>query len=163
MQSLLSRAIQIAAEAHDGQVDKEGVPYILHPLTLLLRLCDQFGDEASEDACIVALLHDVLEDSDWTIEELRAEGFSPTVLASLEALTRGKEELYTDYILRLQHAKHGEIARCIKKLDLEHNMEILRLARVRELEYHDLRRLRNYAAAWRALSGCNDKDDGVVE
>jgi (p)ppGpp synthase/HD superfamily hydrolase len=154
MQTLLARAIQIAAEAHDGQVDKAGLPYILHPLTLLTRV----GDDADDDTRIVAVLHDVLEDSAWTKEELEAEGFSLTVLLSLEALTHEKGESYKDYIRRLQDTQHGGIARYVKKLDLEHNMEIMRLAKVGELQDRDLRRLKKYVAAWRELA-----PRGVVE
>ena len=155
--STLARAIQIAAEAHDGQVDKAGLPYILHPLTLLLRA----GDRVDEDTRIVAVLHDVLEDSDWTVDRLRDEGFSSTVLLSLELLTHEKGESYKDYIMRIQNGQYGGIAQYIKKLDLEHNMELLRLAKVGELQDHDLLRLKKYVAAWRELAGYNDQEDGV--
>jgi (p)ppGpp synthase/HD superfamily hydrolase len=159
MKTMLARAIQIAAEAHDGQVDKAGLPYILHPLTLLARV----GDQADEDTRIVAVLHDVLEDSAWTAEGLADEGFSHDVILSLNALTHVKGESYKDYIRRLQNTQYGGIARYIKKLDLEHNLEIMRVAKAGELEDHDLRRMRKYVAAWRELAGYNDQDDGVAE
>jgi (p)ppGpp synthase/HD superfamily hydrolase len=154
--STLARAIQIAAEAHDGQVDKAGLPYILHPLTLLTRV----HDKAEEDTRIVAVLHDVLEDKpdEWTLEKLRAEGFSQMVIVNLDHLTHVPGESYKDYIWRIAQAQYGGIARYIKKLDLEHNMEIMRLAKVGELTDRDLRRLKKYVAAWRELAGYNDQD-----
>ena len=79
--SQLEPAIEIAISAHRGALDKAGRPYILHPLSLMLRFRDL-------DAMIAAVLHDTVEDSDLTIEELRDEGFSHTVIAAVDTLTR---------------------------------------------------------------------------
>src|SRR5687767_2629355 len=79
--STLERAIAIAAQAHAGQVDKAGQPYILHPLRVMLRL-------ATEEERIVGVLHDVVEDTPVSLQQLRDEGFSESVLSAVEALTK---------------------------------------------------------------------------
>jgi (p)ppGpp synthase/HD superfamily hydrolase len=76
----LEDAISIAAQAHKGQKDKAGAPYLLHPLRMMLRM-------NSEAPMIAAVLHDVVEDSDWTLEQLREKGFSDEVLDAVECLT----------------------------------------------------------------------------
>lgn len=118
--STLERAIAIAAEAHAGQVDKAGAPYILHPLRVMLRLT---GIEERT----AAVLHDVVEDTDWTLERLRAEGFSDAVLTALEAVTHRDGEAYEDFIRR---AAADPIGRRVKMADLEDNLDLTRLDRV---------------------------------
>src|SRR5207245_1920141 len=81
----LERAIQIAASAHQRQFDQGGSPYFLHPLRVMLRL-------KSEPDRIVAVLHDVLEDTAWTAAQLVEEGFAPGVMTALDALCRRKDE-----------------------------------------------------------------------
>ena len=115
--STLERAIALAAVAHAGQTDKGGAPYILHPLRLMLRM-------QTEDERIAAVLHDVVEDSDWTIEGLRAEGFSDPVLRAVEALTRREGESYEDFVVR---ASRDPIGRRVKRADLEDNSDLTRL------------------------------------
>lgn len=90
--ALTSLAFSIASEAHDGQRDKAGMPYIFHPM----HIAEQMPDEIST---AVALLHDVLEDSEYTVDELRACGIPQEVLSSVVALTRPKEGCsYVEYI-----------------------------------------------------------------
>jgi hypothetical protein len=116
--STLERAVAISAEAHAGQVDKAGTPYILHPLRLMLEM------ETAEER-IAAVLHDVVEDSDWTLERLRGEGFSPAVLAAVNALTRRADETYEDFVLR---AGRDPIGRRVKLADLRDNCDLSRIA-----------------------------------
>src|SRR5262245_15143699 len=116
----LERAILIAAQAHLGQRDKAGAPYILHPLRLMMRM-------ESEPAMIAAVLHDVVEDSDWTLEQLRGEGFSEEVLHAVDCLTRREDESYDEFISR---AKADAVARQVKIADLEDNMNIKRIGEI---------------------------------
>ena len=105
--STLERAIAIAAEAHAGQVDKAGQPYILHPLRVLLRV-------DGHDERIVAALHDVVEDSSVTLERLAAEGFSAEVLVAVAALTKRPGESRLEAAHR---AAANPIARAVKLAD----------------------------------------------
>lgn len=136
---MLERAISIAAQAHDGQRDKAGNPYILHPLQLMLQM-------DTEEEMIVAVLHDVVEDSDWTLAKLQAEGFSENILTALDALTKRENEEYADFIER---AALDPIARRVKLADLQDNMRITRLQAITE---KDLNRLVKYHQAWKRLS-----------
>ncbi len=115
--STLERAIALAAEAHAGQTDKAGAPYILHPLRVMLAL------ETSEER-IVGVLHDVMEDTAWTLEALRAEGFSPEMLAALEAVTRRAGEPYEAFVRR---AAANPIGRKVKRADLCDNLDRTRI------------------------------------
>ena len=110
-------AMKIAFEAHINQVDKGGTPYIYHPI----HLAEQLDTEAEITA---ALLHDVVEDTDWTIDALRDAGISEEALEILALLTHPDSEAYMDYIRRV--AEHPA-ARRIKLLDMAHNMELTRL------------------------------------
>ena len=120
----LGRAISIAAEAHAGQKDRAGAPYILHPIRLMIQM-------DSEDAMMAAVLHEVVEDSVWTLDDLRKEGYSNEVLNAVDSLThRDKEgEDYWDYI---QRAKSDPIAIKVKLADLEDNLNPDRLNEVTE-------------------------------
>ncbi len=89
----IEKALQIAAQAHEGQKDKDGQPYILHPLRVMNAV-------EGESAKVVAVLHDVIEDTSVTAEELRREGFDEAVLAAVECLTHRKGEPYADYVVR---------------------------------------------------------------
>ncbi len=135
----IERAILIAAQAHSGQRDKAGAPYILHPLRLMMRM-------ESEDAMIAAVLHDVVEDSDWTLERLREEGFSEEILQAVDCLTRRDDESYDEFIAR---ARANPIARRVKIADLEDNMNVKRIG---EMTQKDLARIEKYHCAWRALT-----------
>ncbi len=145
MATLLEKAIAIAVAAHAGQVDKADEPYILHPLRVMMRV-------RGEKVRIVAVLHDVLEDTRTTREDLIKEGFSPDVMEALEHLTHREGEDYESYIQRL---KGNAMARQVKLRDLEDNMDIRRLDhRPRE---RDWLRLKKYRLAWSVL---NDLPEG---
>ncbi|MGO4503622.1 MULTISPECIES: HD domain-containing protein [unclassified Dyella] len=121
----LERAIAIAAAAHAGQVDKGGEPYILHPIRVMLRM-------QSAPERIVAVLHDVVEDSDVTLELLGAEGFSQEVLSAVDALTKRKGESRSDAARR---AKKDRIALAVKLADNAENMDLSRIAAPTERDY----------------------------
>jgi (p)ppGpp synthase/HD superfamily hydrolase len=135
----LERAILIAAQAHLGQRDKAGAAYILHPLRIMMRM-------ESETAMIAAVLHDVVEDSDWTLERLRGEGFSEEVLQAVDCLTSREGETYDEFISRV---RASAIARQVKLADLEDNMNVKRIG---EITPKDLTRIEKYHRAWRALT-----------
>ena len=109
---LPGRAVMIAAEAHLGQHDKGGAPYIEHPLRLMLRA-------QSPEEKMVAVLHDVIEDSACTLETIAREGFSPQVVGALDRLTRRPAETYEGFIERVAE---DPLARRVKLLGLEDNM-----------------------------------------
>lgn len=112
MVDMLSKAIQIAAYWHAGQVDKSGAPYILHPLRVMMSV------EGETDK-IVAVLHDVLEDTELTADDLRAHKFSSDVREAVQALTRQTGEDYFDFINRLAP---NPIARRVKLADIADNL-----------------------------------------
>lgn len=132
-------AISIAAQAHKGQKDKAGAPYLLHPLRMMLLM-------DSEAAMMAAVLHDVVEDTGWTLEQLRAEGFPDEVLEAVDCLTRRGGENYQEFVGRVQT---NPIARQVKIADLEDNMNI---RRINQLGAKDLERLEKYHQAWCALT-----------
>jgi hypothetical protein len=137
--TLLEKAIKIALTAHQGQKDKAGAPYILHPLRLMQQMQD-------ENERITAVLHDVTEDSRYTIESLRKEGFSKKVIAALECLTKDDGEPYESYIDRV---KLNPLAKKVKLADLKDNLNITRLSHINEV---DIERLKKYHFAWMKLS-----------
>lgn len=127
--SSLEEAIAIAARAHAGQVDKARQPYILHPLKVMLRL--QATDER-----IAAVLHDVVEDTPITLDDLRAAGFSPAVLTAVNALTKRPGET------RLQAAARAAadpVARAVKLADNAENLDLSRIENPTEKDYARLR------------------------
>lgn len=136
---LTAAAWEIACIAHRGQKDKAGAPYILHPY----HLAAQMGDEVS---AATALLHDVLEDTEVTAEDLAAAGIPKNVIQTVKALTRQDGETYFEYIERL---KRDPIAVVVKKEDLKHNLDLSRLGH--EPDKADLRRARKYEKALRIL------------
>lgn len=136
----LEDAISIAAEAHRGQRDKAGAPYLLHPLRLMLRM-------DSEAAMMAAVLHDVVEDSGWTLEGLRERGFPEEVVEAVACLTHRDGESYEEFVERL---KSNPLARRVKIADLEDNLNVQRIGR---LGPKDLERLEKYHRAWRVLTG----------
>ncbi len=136
----LERAIEIAATAHNGQTDKAGAPYILHPLRVMLA-CE------GQAAQIVAVLHDVIEDTDWTPDALRAEGASDKILAALDTVTRREDETYSEFIER---AARNEIGRAVKIADLHDNLDLSRIAQPTQA---DFARMERYRAALRRLEG----------
>ena len=139
--STLERAIEIATEAHKGQVDKAGNEYIGHPLRVM-----EMGKTLEEK--IVGVLHDVVEDTDWTFERLEAEGFAPEVIAALRCVTKTSEnENYDDFIGRV---KKNPLATAVKINDLMDNMDIRRLP---YLSDKDVKRLKKYLKAYKRLTG----------
>ncbi len=136
--STLAKAIAIAAQAHIDQVDKAGQPYILHPLRMMQRL-DNLA------AQIVAILHDVVEDTPITLDDLRAAGFAAEIIAAVEAVTRREDESYEQFIERLQD---NALARQVKLADLEDNMD---LKRINTLTPTDLARVERYHRVWMQL------------
>jgi len=137
--SLLEKAIAIAVEAHRGEKDKFGEPYILHPLRVMGRV----GSEAEK---IVAFLHDVVEDTEWTFADLKREGFGHDVLQALDCVTRRKGEAYGNFVKR---SASNPVARRVKLADLEDNMDVRRM---RNVTPKDAKRLTKYLSAWRRLS-----------
>jgi (p)ppGpp synthase/HD superfamily hydrolase len=118
LMSTLEHAIALAAKAHEkGKPDKGGAPYILHPLRVMLAV-------STTEERIAAVLHDVIEDSDWTIERLRNEGFAEPVLRALEALTKREGEDYEDFVRR---AGKDPIARRVKLADMRDNCDLTRI------------------------------------
>lgn len=138
----LQRAIEIAVMAHEGQLDKGGSPYILHPLRVMLMMdkadSDIYGSD-SEIYRIVAVLHDVCEDcSDWDLKRLRREGFSEKIIEALDHLTRREGEEYESFILR---ACHNAISMIVKAADLIDNCD---MSRIKHPTDEDLIRLEKY-------------------
>lgn len=132
--STLERAIAIAAEAHAGQVDKAGAPYILHPLRVMLRLDDP-------EARMAGVLHDVLEDTEITLERLRSEGFPEAVLSAIQSVTKVPGETYEAFVAR---AAKNPIGKRVKLADLADNCDLSRIASPTE---QDLQRLEKYRRA----------------
>lgn len=136
---LYQQALAIAKDAHKGQVDKAGVDYIQHPLFVASLV-------EGELAKTVALLHDVVEDSDWTLEDLRKEGLPEEVVQAVGILTKKRNENYEEYILRV---KQNPLARQVKLADLKHNSDLSRLANVTD---RDRKRVAKYQKAISYLS-----------
>jgi (p)ppGpp synthase/HD superfamily hydrolase len=133
----LERAIAIALMAHAGQTDKADAPYILHPLRVMLA-------QTSDAARIVGVLHDVVEDGDgWTLDRLRAEGFSPEVVTAVDHLTKRESET-DDYMAFVQRAAANAIARQVKLADINDNLDVTRLKDVTD---KDRQRMNRYLAA----------------
>lgn len=132
------KAMKIAYDAHHGQLDKSGVPYVYHPIHLAEQM-------KTEDECIVALLHDVVEDTDVTFEQLEKE-FSDMVIQALKLLTHDDSVEYMDYVRNL---KENSIARSVKLADLHHNSDVTRIEQMSE---KDILRNKKYSEAIRILS-----------
>lgn len=137
--STLEKAIQIAAIAHSGQVDKAGEKYILHPIRVMLRM-------TTETERIVAILHDVVEDSAFTLSDLANEGFSSEILDAVDALTKRPGETRLDAAKR---AAANPIARLVKLADNAENSDISRIKNPTE---KDLQRLEEYKAVLKILT-----------
>ena len=132
------RAMNIAYSAHMGQFDKAGVPYIFHPV----HLAEQMD---TEEECIVALLHDVVEDTEVTFEDLEKE-FSKTIIDAIRLLTRDKSVDYMEYVKNL---KSNTIARKVKLADLRHNSDSTRLIKITD---KDIERINKYKRAIELLT-----------
>ena len=138
-QSIVDLALSIARKAHEGQLDKAGVDYIEHPIYVASRV-----DTEEEKA--VALLHDVIEDSPVSAEELLQAGLPETVVTAVQVLTKEKEQDYQTY---LETVKKNPLARVVKLADLKHNSNLSRLSSITE---KDRERLKKYKKAIDFLS-----------
>ena len=130
----LEDAIALAVEAHRGQREKAGQPYILHVLRVMFQLDTEYERMAG-------VLHDVVEDTPYTLEDLRRVGYPEPVVTAVDCLTRRPDETYEAFIER---AVVNPIARRVKLADLEDNMDIRRL---REVTEHDHERMNRYIRA----------------
>lgn len=140
MMSTLEKALEIALSAHKGQKDKAGADYILHPIRVM-----QKGETEIEKIC--GLLHDVVEDSDWTFEGLKKAGFSRDVISALKCLTKESDnenyDAFTDRVIE------NPVAVKVKINDLLDNMDITRM---KEFDEKDMKRLNKYLKAYRKLN-----------
>lgn len=136
--STLEKAIEIAALAHAGQKDKGGEPYILHPIRVMLRLTNNTDR-------IAAILHDVVEDTDVTLEMLASEGFSEDILQAVEALTKQQGET------RLHAATRAAKNKIAQRVKLADNAENCNLSRIACPTGKDLARLEEYKEVRRIL------------
>ena len=128
------KAMKLCYEAHKDQVDKTGVPYVFHPF----HVAEQMKDEATT---IVALLHDVVEDTDYTLEDIAAEGFGQEIVEAVSLMTHEDDVPYLDYVAKL---KDNPIARAVKLADLAHNSDQSRLG---EIDEETKQRLEKYRKA----------------
>ena len=135
---LLGLAIEIAAEAHSGQKDRCGAPYILHPLRVMFRV-------GTTRERIVAILHDVVEDTKWTFEDLSKKGFPDEIIEALKCDTKQEGEEYERFVER---SASNPLARRVKIADLEDNMD---LRRTPEIGDKEKQRLQKYVKAWKRL------------
>ena len=143
MSELLAKAINIAIEAHKGQVDKVGMPYLGHVMRVMLA-----GRTDAEK--IVGVLHDVVEDTDWTFDALLNEGLPTEIVDALRCVTKvNDDEPYDDFIERV---KTNPLAVAVKINDLNDNLDVRRL---NEITDKDVARLRKYHKAYKELTQIN--------
>jgi guanosine-3',5'-bis(diphosphate) 3'-pyrophosphohydrolase len=134
----LEAAIALAVEAHKSQTDKAGSPYILHPLRVMFAVTTDYERMA-------AVMHDVVEDTSVTLEDLREAGFPEAVVSAVQALSRREGESYNEFVRR---AAGHPIARAVKLADIEDNMDVRRLDAVDE---KTVSRMKRYHDAWKIL------------
>ena len=120
--NLTKQALKLCFEAHKEQTDKSGMPYVFHPF----HLAEQMNDEATT---VVALLHDVVEDTAITFEDLEKQGFDDEIINALEFLTHDEKTPYMDYVAEI---KKNSIAAKVKLEDLKHNSDLSRLSVIDE-------------------------------
>lgn len=131
---LTKKAMRLCFDAHKDQVDKSGMPYVFHPFHVAEQM-------TTEETTVVALLHDVVEDTDYTIDDLRAMGFPEAVTDALALMTHTKGVPYMEYVAAI---KGNPIATAVKLADLRHNSDLSRLDAVDEKA---LRRVEKYKKA----------------
>jgi len=141
---LIRKAFNLALEAHKDMRRKSGEPYIYHPISVAKIAAGEIGLGTTSVVC--ALLHDVVEDTEWTLEQLTKEGFSKEIVVAVDALTRREGESYEESIRRVQD---DALATRVKLLDLTDNMDIRRWGEVTE---KDLERLQKYLKAYKQLT-----------
>lgn len=130
---MIDIALAIAKKAHAGQVDKAGVDYIQHPLYVASQV-------NTEQEKAVALLHDVIEDSDITAADLFASGLSNEVVPAVQILTKKKGQSYQEYLGKV---KSNNLARVVKLADLKHNSDLSRLKSVTNTDYERVKKYKN--------------------
>ena len=145
--STLERAIMMAAKAHEGQVDKAGATYLLHPLRMMLRV-------STTEERITAVLHDVVEDCGISLQALRAEGFSEIVIDAIDSVTRRPEESYETFVRR---AASNPIGRRVKLADLEDNSDLSRIATPTARDHKRIAKYRRAVETIRALENENNR------
>lgn len=133
------KALKLCFEAHKDQLDKSGMPYVFHPF----HLAEQMYDEKTT---VVALLHDVVEDTDYTLDDLKSMGFAEEIIEALTLLTHDPEVPYMDYVAEL---KKNPLAKAVKIADLRHNSDLTRLDMPDEWA---LRRNEKYSQAMKLLT-----------
>lgn len=136
---MTKKALNYSFEAHKEQKDKGGTPYVYHPFHVAEQM-------TSEEATVVALLHDVVEDTDRTLDDIRALGFPESVIGALALLTHHESVPYLEYIAKL---KPNPIARAVKLADLEHNSDLSRLDKIDEQAKARAEKYRNAIALLR--------------
>ena len=141
------KALKLCFAAHKEQKDKSGLPYVFHPF----YLAEQMEDE---DSTIVALLHDVAEDTDYSLTDIAGMGFSRTVMEALALLTHDEAVPYMDYVKALGN---NPIARRVKLADLRHNSDLSRLD-TDQIDEKALARVKKYAEAIKLLE---EREDSV--
>ena len=133
------KALKLCFQAHKDQWDKSGIPYVFHPF----HLAEQMTDEATT---VVALLHDVVEDTPYTLEDLKDMGFPSEITEAIALMTHDPAVPYMDYV---KNIKENPIARAVKLADLTHNSDLSRLDLVDD---RAIRRVEKYAAAIKLLT-----------
>jgi (p)ppGpp synthase/HD superfamily hydrolase len=136
----IEKAVWIALHAHENQKDKAGNPYVMHPIRVAVKL-------QNDDEIAAAFLHDVLEDSDFTLDDLKKAGFNENVLKIVELMTKKDGDNYDDYIERI---KEFAPAVRVKLADLEDNMNLMR---IKNPELTDHERIEKYKKAYEFLRG----------
>jgi len=135
---IIEKSLEIALKAYSGQKDKAGKTYILHPLRIMAKM-------ETEEEMAVALLHDVIEDSDYTSDDLLSEGIPSAIVEAVQLLSKVGNESYDQFVDRVSE---NPLASKIKIADIEDNINILRLESV---DKKDLERVAKYHKAWRKL------------
>lgn len=137
----IEKALEIAAKAHSGVKDKQGEPYILHPIRVMMGV-------ESDRARIVGVLHDVVEDTDVSLDDIRAEGFGEDVVMALALVTHAKDQPYSDYVIA---CKANPIACQVKLSDLRDNSNLNRLLLRAEKFDTDAARMKKYVLSYQFL------------
>lgn len=147
---MIKTALDLAAKFHDNQFDKSNAPYIMHPIRVMLAC-------STQEECIVAILHDLIEDTPLTLEDIRLKGFSEEIITALDTLTKRPEEIYDDYIDRILT---DALACRVKLADLCDNSDLTRIATPKK---KDLRRLEKYQrAAKRIIKHLRAQNNGIL-
>lgn len=137
---MTKKALKLSFEAHKDQLDKSGMPYVFHPFHLAEQMTD-------EDTTVVALLHDVVEDTDYTLDDLRVMGFNEKVIEAIGLMTHAEGVPYMEYVAKI---KENPIAKAVKLADLAHNSDSSRLDNITE---KDMVRREKYKNAIEFLNG----------